>query len=225
MILHSFEPARVTSSVGIPVDELSVTDALARQAPEILPPRRGFRLFVFAELDSDHGRPDMALVAMSSTALKARLRQGMRLNTASEARVLAAFWSGSRTRYTDSHVRSIRARLVGGGWPLGECNAMPDEYRIVRESIVIEAKVADWRSGVRQLARSRWMANRLALAVPQSSVARIGRPILNRYRMGLIATAADGSVVALRKGRRQKLSLAGDLWLSELGIRALESTP
>lgn len=224
MILHSFKPAPAASSVGVPVDELSVTHALARQASAILPPRRGFGLFVFAELNSDHGRPDMALIAMSPSALRARLRQGMRLNTASEARVLAALWSGRDTRYTDSHVRSIRARLADCGWPLGEDDATPDKYRIVRESIVIEAKVADWRSGVRQLARSRWMANRLALAVPKDSVSRIGQRTLNMYKMGLIATSADGSVVSVRKGRRQKLSLAGDLWLSELGIRALEST-
>lgn len=110
MILHSFEAAVTKNCVGVPIAERDVIEGLVVRAPAILSPRRGFGLFAFTELDSDRGRPDVALVAMSPASLRARLHRGMRHRTASEARVLAALWTAL--------IPSIQT-LTSGPWPPG----------------------------------------------------------------------------------------------------------
>ena len=87
------------------------------------------------------------------------------------------------------------------------------------DSLIVEAKVSNWRRAVSQLARIRDSAHRSALALPADCVGRVGRPFLKKNQLGLLAVDTRGGVTWRRGSPRRELSLAADLWLVELAIR------
>jgi hypothetical protein len=205
--------------VGRPGPELAVTRAIVRSARALMRPPAGHGLYVLQELDLGVGRPDVLIAAASPSRLLARHRAGLRLANLTEAEVLAASKRGVSSRHTLSHHQSVRKRLHAVGWPEDQDLALLPS--VINDSLIIEAKVRDWRRGVIQLSRIRWAAHRAALAVPREANAAVARQQLRRNRIGLLLTDSTDAAWQVTAARRQ-LSFLADVWLSELIMRSLE---
>lgn len=207
-----------TNGVGVPRAESTLTDAVLRTARLLLRPGPGRSLFMLTEVELGIGRPDVLLMTGSMNAVCSRAKTGPRLHNWTEARVLAA-WANRDLAHgvTPAHATSVRRRLKGRGWRIHEDALRP----LVSDSLLIEAKVRDWKRGIRQLSRTRHLVQRSALLVPRNSIARVDRRWLTHGSLGLIALD-EGGLRWERKGRRHKVSPAANLWLSELATRAWE---
>lgn len=207
--------------VGLPKAEAEITEALLRHLPKLLTAGRGRELIALTEVGLGRGRPDLILLAASRRGLEARQRSGLRLRTFTDAEILTAAHAGVTSRHTPGHERATLRYLTSIGWrPERTLDSIP---RLVSDSILIEAKVNDWKSGIAQLARARWSAHRGALALPTGTIARVSRSMLRKNRLGLLAIAQEDQQVAWRRqAPARTLKRAADLWLSELAVRALE---
>lgn len=208
-------------AVGQPVAETRLTAAALRQARALLPPGNGRILLALSEVELGLGRPDVLLMSASKAALSARARHGLRLANLTEAQVLAALQGEVTSQHSDSHVRAVGRRLAESGW-LGASGRVRPIRRLVAQSLLIEAKVHDWRNGVQQLTRTRWVAARSALLVPAGKSHLVPRPMLRHNRLGLIVERYDGIVQWEVRTRPRQLAMLADLWLGELAIRHLE---
>jgi hypothetical protein len=164
------------------------------------------------------------MVAVPRRAIAARSAHGLRLETPSEARVLAATVLGTagRSGMSAGWQREILARLQRRGWLQRDLRPAVPVRQLVGDSLIIEAKVADWRRAVSQLARTRSLAHRSALAIPVERQRLVARAYLKKSGLGLVTIATDGHVRWLRQPVRSELSLASDLWLVELVLRGEE---
>jgi hypothetical protein len=209
---------RARPRVGAPSAESQLTRAAVAQTDQLMKPGPGRSLFVLTEVELGIGRPDMLLMAASPGALRARQARGLRLHNWTEARVLAAHLTNRETAgVTRSHALSVGRRLAERGW-----GGVRRVNSVHVESLLIEAKVADWKRGLRQLARTRRLAHRSALLVPRSLRHLIDRSVLTHGNIGLVTVDAGFRLRWERKGRARRLSPAADLWLTELAIRAME---
>lgn len=221
--------ARVRTGVGVAKHELELTRAAAAQASYYFPPGRGRRLLVLSEVEVGTGRPDLVLVACSPHALQRRFREGLRLMTFTEARILSALLKQPRASSQEGathgvsmgHFRQIRNQLADRGWltPAGSGEA---KRQPIRKSLLIEAKVGNWQGGLLQLARNSQITNTAALLLPVAANDKVPRSLLERYAIGLLLLDEDGHVIWRRRGRSRQQSSAANLWLSELAIRHLE---
>ena len=209
--------------VGVPLHEVRLTNALEAGARDLFRPGVGRNAITVPEPDMPAGRPDLVAIAVSRRTVDFRRNRGLRLSTHSEARVLArAVHSERTTGLSEGSERDIRLRLQIRGWlrPNGS-PAVPVEAR-VGDSLIVEAKVSNWRRAVSQLARIRDAAHRSALALPTECVGRVGRPFLRKNQLGLVTVDTGGRVAWRRSSPRREISLAADLWLVELAIRGSE---
>jgi hypothetical protein len=178
---------------------------------------------VLPEVELGVGRPDALLIAVSRRAINARRRRGLRIRTLAEAEILGAWFDDAPCRHSKSHVRSTLARARANGW-IQDASSRRANVGLVGDSMLIEAKVSDWRTGINQLARARFGAHRAVLAMPEGSTHRPSRPALEKNRVGLAAVRGDGGVAWVRQPKRRQLSSAADLWLVELVMRAVDMT-
>lgn len=211
------------SSVGQPIAEAGLTSAVLQHARTLVSPGPGRVLLTLSEVELGLGRPDVVLLTASLTGLAARARQGLRLANLTEAQVLVSVDGRLATQHSESHVRTVTRRLAENGWltRTGQLRAVP---RLVAQSLLIEAKVRDWRNGVGQLTRTRWVAQRSALLVPAATSHLVPRAMLRHNRLGLIVERSDGSLRWEVRTRPRQLSPLADVWLTELAIRHLERT-
>lgn len=209
------------SSVGQPIAEARLTSAVLEHARTLVSPGRGRVLLTLSEVELGLGRPDVVLLAASLTGLAARARQGLRLGNLTEAQILASVDGRLGSQHSASHVRTVSRRLAENGWitSTGQLRAVP---RLVAQSLLIEAKVRDWRNGVGQLTRTRWVAERSALLVPATTSHLVPPAMLRHNRLGLIVERSDGTLRWEVRTRPRPLSLLADLWLAELAIRHIE---
>jgi hypothetical protein len=175
-----------------------------------------------SEVDLGVGRPDLLLLSASRKALVARARSGLRLTNLTEARILAALNNGGGSGHSASHVRAVTSRLQEAGWvrSTGEVRSMKPT---IGGSMLVEAKISDWRTGLLQLTRSRWASHSSALLMPIVSQQRVPRKTLRHNRLGLLVLNDHGLRWQL-KPPRQSLSWLADVWLTEMAIRDLETT-
>lgn len=206
--------------VGVPRHETRLTDALRAEVRGLIRPGPGRQLVLVVEPEMPVGRPDLVVIAVSRRAVEFRRARGLRLSTASEARVLAAAVDPrSPSGLSGGSEREIRGRLADRGWL--SANGLPAasvESR-VNDSLIVEAKVSNWRRAVSQLARTRDAAHRSAIALPTERLGAVQRPYLKKSGLGLLAVDECGVVTWKRSSPRRPLSLAADLWLVELAIR------
>lgn len=208
-------------AVGRPKAEAVLTNSLLRATQQLLRPGRGRELFVLPEVELGVGRPDVLLMAISRNAVEARRKKQLRLRTLTEAEILASWLEGRESRHSEGHVRATLARARLSGW-IRESGHLSAGVGLVADSVLIEAKISDWRTGINQLARARFGAHRAVLVMPEGSTHRPPRPSLEKNRIGLLTVRPDGSVGWVRRSKPSRLSTAADLWLVELAIRALE---
>lgn len=209
------------TTVGVPKAEALLTRTLLRVPSDLLTPGRGRELFVLPEVELGVGRPDALLMAVSRNAVEARLRSGLRLRTLAEAEILGAWVDGRHSRHSISHVRATLARAARCGWISREGH-LAARVGLISDSLLIEAKVSDWRTGIHQLARARFGAHRATLAMPDAAGHRPPRRSLDKNGIGLLTVHSDGTVRWVRQSRVRPLSTAADLWLVELAVRAAE---
>lgn len=212
---------RGQQSVGVPVAEKLLTEAVCRSADELLRPGSGRSLMVLEEVELGIGRPDLMLLSASRRGLEARARAGLRLTSLTEARVLAALKLGRSPGISQGHLRRVTKRLEAAGWirPDGYIRDVPP---VVAQSIVLEAKLRDWRGGLHQLARTRWAAHYSALILPASHQGLVSRVALRNNRLGLLVIHGESLRWQIRP-RSRPLSWLGEVWLAELAIRQLEA--
>ena len=204
-------------AVGTPVAELAVSGEVRRSVASLFAAGRGRELFVLEEVELGVGRPDLLAIATSRVAMEARARRGQRLDTLSEAEILASSLEGSPSRYSAGHQRTVLAGLRQT-WGVGRSAVRP----AVVDSLIVESKMPDWGSGARQLVRTRWATGRSALAVPKGVASRVDRRLLGHNFLGLISTNGRSARWEVDAPMRP-ITLLADLWLGELAIRVLES--
>lgn len=210
------------TSVGVPIGEALLTNAALDQASVIIRPGSGRILIRLTEVDLGLGRPDILMIAASKSGLLARANRGLRLANLTEAKILVSAHEQSRSQYSAGHVASVIRRLRRVGW-LDEYNRMPELPRLVTKSVLLEAKMRDWRTGIQQLARTTWVADRSALLVPKYLERLIPNIALTHNRLGLVVQNDAGQLQWRLHGRSHRPSRLADVWLTELAIRKLLS--
>lgn len=214
--------ANARPPVGVPIHEVELTDALTRLAYSMLPPGRGNGLHALVEVPTGVGRPDVLLVAFSVSRLRAWLRRAPELLSYTEARVLAAVvlepsrpvWES--VGLTRSYAQRVHRALHERGW-MDEMGALV-VGPMVKDSLLVEAKMSHWQAGLAQLVAVSGYANRSALLLPADKTRLVDQDALTRNGLGLIAHDADG-VRWVRKPRTRPLHLAANLWVTELVAR------
>lgn len=210
-----------TSEVGVPVAERALTAALDRFASRILSPGPGRSLIHMREVELGTGRPDAVLVVVSSAGLDARLRKGLRLPSLAHARVLESLRTAAPSGYSRRHSNQLTKALQEIGW-LTRRNQIRNVKCLVARSLVVEAKISNWRRGIVQLAKARWASHDSALLMPMENQHRVSRTTLRHNRLGLLVTRSE--VVEWRiRPKTVDLRWMADLWLTELAIRSLET--
>lgn len=214
-------PPRVTvrPPVGVAKGEARLTRVVLSQPYALVRPGRGYGLMVLDEVELGVGRPDVVILSLSGAALRAWIDRGVRLRNWTEARVLAGAID-PRERVSAAvgyeHVRAIQRRLRLRGW---DGRALRPA---VREAYLLEAKVADWRSGLVQLTHRQQLFSHAALLVPTSVAPRVPRTLLRWQGLGLAVTDDAGAVRWSRRPTARRLSLAAQLWLTELAVEHLD---
>lgn len=205
-----------TTRIGVPTHELSLIGATIRDARSLLAPGAGRQLVLLSEVEIGIGRPDVLLLAVSLRGVRARAQSGLRINNLTEARVLAALHDGSLPGLSSSHARAVIRRLEGVGWI--QQGVVRDVPQLVNDSLLIEAKVRDWRGGLVQLARTRWASHRSALLLGSAPGASVPGAPFEQNGLGLLADSGQ-SLSWVKEAPGRPLSWMADVWLTELLIR------
>lgn len=209
-----------TNRVGVPLAERALTGALEDLAHSVLPPGPGRSLVHLREVELGTGRPDSILVVLSTAGLKARLRADLRLATLAQARVLESIRNGTASGYSPSYVSHLKNLLLDKGW-LKRNLQVTDVPNLIYRSLIVEAKISNWQTGICQLAKSRWASHSSALLMPTSTQRRVSRRSLSHNRLGLLVE--DNGIINWRiKSPSRELRWMADLWLTELAIREVE---
>lgn len=211
------------SLVGVPVEEVRLTVAALNNANTLMPPGTGNVLLRMTEVEVGIGRPDVVLLSVSLRSLKRRAEMGLRLHTFAEAQVLACHIQGARPAYSPGHVRSLTRKLDESGW-LQLADSTSGLKTVIKGSMLLEAKVRDWRCGMTQLSRTRWMTSKSALLFPFEYQHLVSRKMLRHNKLGLLLANADGSLQWKIQPPQSVPSLLADLWLAELAVRHLETS-
>ncbi|MFV1991282.1 MAG: hypothetical protein ACC652_11140 [Acidimicrobiales bacterium] len=204
--------------VGVPIAERALTDALDNWALASFSPGSGRSLIHLREVEIGTGRPDAILVAVSSLGLRSRYQLGLRLPSLAHARVLDSIRSGRPSAYSKGHVRQLTKSLRELGW-LDCRNRVLTAPSLVERSLIIEAKMSDWRRGIGQLSRARWAGHSAALLMPVDTQHRAFRPALKHNRIGMLVFDGDRLTWQIQAPSID-LRWSADLWLTELAIRA-----
>ncbi len=204
--------------VGIPIHEKAITDTITISANLLLKPGSGRRLFVSEEVEIGVGRPDVVLIAASPAALRARIERNLRFHNLTEARVFVDSLGLHESGYSSSHRKAVQRRLEARG--LFERDAIVLLMRSTVDSLIIEAKVQDWRCGINQLSRTRSLAHRSAIAMPVELIHRVPDNAVSANRLGIISVdSSEGSALWLRAAPAHPISLGSELWLLEIAVR------
>lgn len=204
----------------MPIAERSLTRALDADALHILPPGPGRSLVHLKEVELGTGRPDSILVVLSMAGLQARRRAGLRLPSLAHARVLDAVRARTSAGYSASHVSQLTYELRDFGW-IYSTRRVRSVPNLVHRSLTVEAKMADWRTGIGQLSKARWASHEAALLMPYETQHRVPRQTLRHNRIGLLVLQ-DSYIRCRIQPRHLQLRWMADVWLTELAIRALE---
>ena len=207
--------------VGVPLAERTLTHTLELGASHIFSPGIGRSMFHLQEVELGTGRPDSILIALSSTGLEARIRSGLRIPSLAHARELEAVRLGQSSRYSTSHSNRLMKSLRELGW-ITRRNCVARVPNLISNSVTIEAKMSDWKTGVCQLSKARWATHLAALLVPYNMQHRVSRKALCRNRLGLLVVNSGSVKWRIRPPHTCQNTMA-DLWLTELVIRAIES--
>ena len=206
----------------MPKAERALTDALIRQAPEILPPGRKGWLVLIREVKLGTGRPDAILAIVDREAIDERRRSRRRVPLVAYARQLECVVEGTRSRYSRSYAGRMRRVLIEKGWLTEGGDPLPVR-RLIHHSLLVEAKMADWYKGIGQLMHARWAATEAALLLPEQIAHRVRRRVLNHNGLGMITADESFRLIWQVRTSARNPGLASDVWLTEIIIRAAET--
>ena len=208
--------------VGTPVAENVLTDAITMHLDILLPVCDDAERFHLRWPDIATGIPDAVVVNVATDLYASWCTAAPPLASLSECRVLGAKVDQRRSPYSPGHENRLWRRLSDAGWSVAVAAGLLSGDP-VRSSLVLEAKVADWRRGVGQLSRYRWIAHSAALVLPEAVAHRVPERALAHNRLGL-AVVADG-LRWRRRAPQQRVAPEGSLWLLELLRRATRALP
>jgi hypothetical protein len=206
--------------VGVPIEEAALTALIQGQSDRLLPGDSvASTIVVLHEVELGVGRPDVVVLRVDLAALTLRRHARLRLKNLTEARALGAALEGDleMSGVSMRHANRVVRGLHETGWL--DPRALS---RVIRDSILIEAKVAHWGLGIGQLARVRWASNHAALLVPGAMAGRVPAQMLRFNEIGLL-TAKAGSLEWQQIPPRRDLPLHLDAWLGELVLRSVEA--
>ncbi|WP_143546090.1 MULTISPECIES: hypothetical protein [unclassified Rhodococcus (in: high G+C Gram-positive bacteria)] len=206
-----------TRTVGVPIHEARLTEAFAQDAHNLMPPGAGRSLHLLLEPRIGRGRPDVLLLAISSSGLISYLRKANRLATFTEAQVISGDVD-EPVGVSATYARDLRSKMQAANW---KDSQLAHARNLVHDSLAVEAKMSDWRRAVRQVARFGPMAHRTAILMPENVAARVDLPTLGVYESGLIKMSGD-RLSWLRTAPKRPLGDAQKLWLLELLHRQLQ---
>lgn len=198
-----------TRAVGQAIHELALTDALRRSSERLLPPGPGRSAVVIPEVAIGRGRPDVLVVVVSMTSLKAYLSTGLRVETLTHARALVAGASSSTARGGKS------LKNAGRAWTDAEVRRYS---KSVFDSLAVEAKMKDWKQAIRQASRFRHLAHRAAIMLPDGVVLNRVEPYLDTYDLGFIGFSRSRPAWCV-SASKSELRPGNALWLLELAAR------
>ena len=206
-------PAR--AAVGVPIHEVVLHELLAKNHFTVLRPGSGRKTYFLAEPELAFGRPDAIVLSMSPNALLKFRTRGLRIPTLASAQCLAS----EGTNVSKSHAHRLTREMRTMGWN-------PDLLRVaadlVVDAIAIEAKVSDWRRGIRQATTYRVGVGRSALLVPQRIEHLVSESNLIAHEVGLLVER--GSRIAwVRQAPPTHTMTSQRAWLVELLLRQLDS--
>ncbi len=208
--------------VGVPKGESRLTETVLHKPHQLIRPGPGRQLLILEQVEIGMGRPDILILRVSPSALKARRKSVPRLANLAEASVLGALRSAdiSASGLSLSRAQSVARSLRSAGWldRRGDVRASPN---IIADSLILEAKISHWPVGIAQLARTRWLVSGVGLLVPASAVPLIREAALEHNAIGL-ATWDGKDVAWIRQAPRMPLSWVASMWLTELALRHTE---
>ena len=207
---------RPRPAVGVPTHERRLTEAAANAAGDLLPGSGS--LVVLHEVQIGIGRPDLVVLRVDVERLAWRRVAGLRLSGYNEAVVLGALRPGrlAELGLSRAYARRLERSVVDRGWlDLGVGD------RLISDSMVLEAKVSDWRRALLQLSQVRWAAQQAALVVPHRLADRIPAIALTPQGMGVLAVDDLGGINWSRPAPPRTLPFELDAWLGELALREL----
>ena len=146
MTMPQTEAGGDAKAVGVPIQEAVLTRTVRAQPHALLDTTAMGALVVLGEVELGVGRPDILLLNLDLHTLALRRAARLRLANLTEARALGARMSGDMAGVGVSarHARQLLGHLSAIGW-------LDSLSRVVWDSMLIEAKVKDWGTGVRQL--------------------------------------------------------------------------
>lgn len=156
---------------------------------------------------------------VSTSALLAIQRRDLRLPHLTASRAVFASAESDGLGVTAPYGRKLRAQAYEAGWTVRRATATA---AVVADSLAIEAKMSDWRRGLRQVSAFRPYAHRAALLVPHGVASRVTKENLDVYRSGLLEEDAT-SVSWAWPAPRRDIDPAASIWLLELLMRGLEN--
>lgn len=208
------DPTRVLR-VGEPTHERALTSAMIRDAARLVPPGRGRVSFVLEEVDLPRGRPDVVVVVTSPNGFECHRRAGLRLSHPTAARLLDEELDERSWGVSPTYGRRLLRELQDQGWTHARARRAAD---LVVDSLAVEAKMADWNRGIRQIASFRSEVHRSALLLPSSKTQRARETALDFYGAGLLSER-DGRVEWRRPAAVSQPAIASRLWLLEMMLR------
>lgn len=201
----------------MPIHERRLTDALLSRADDLLP--HATTPVVLEEVSLGIGRTDLVVLDIDLDRVSLRRASGLRLASLQQALLLGMELGepSEGLHFNPSFRRKATAALSALGW----LTLLP-EKPLTNRSLLVEAKVRDWKGALAQACRTSWAASDSAIAVPADSASRVPEQQLLDRGIGLVAIAPDGDVDWVVGSVTRPISFALDAWLGELVIRRLE---
>ena len=225
---QALDPGETTTrAVGIPVDEVVITEAVIAQHRRLMPPGRGYQTFVLEQAQTTEGRPDIIFVVASPRSIRWYTRSVPRLKSKAECEVISTMMTqrlastpsavSARLGVSERYVASVMRDMQQRGMTVDVAERIS---KIVRNSLVIEAKVRDWRRAIWQAHRFSGMMDMVAIAMPKDAKALIDSAYLQRIGTGLLCVDGDKTEWSVRPAKLN-VSVGSRLWLTELVARSV----
>lgn len=203
MQVEYFRPQR-------PGPEVHIENAVASHLARLFPTERS-PVWVAGSLPIGAGMPDLVAVSYQPEII-ALANVDMR-----SADILAYLRVVNKARLDTitQRISAPRTRIVKCIDDLLEAEAIledslsfsihPNWRSILPEIITIEAKVSDWRRGVKQAVRNRIFSHRSYLALPEKSADRVRHDeVFRRFGVGIIGVGASSEAKLVRRARRHQ---------------------
>lgn len=217
--LESNEPLAPRRRIGVPVQEGVLTAAFLDNVYGAKKPGLGRSTYVLLEPELGAGRPDVVLLTISPSALEWFRRSELRLPSSLAARAADPTSDVLSLGVSKSHAVAVRRDLECRGWLDADFTRISN---IVSESLAIEAKMRDWKSAIRQVAKFRALFTQSAILMPRRPLPDAAFTALNYYDCGLLFRG-DEQFFWERQPMIRETPAWARVWLLELLLRGMET--